>query len=485
MGPTLWLLGGRTVGLAVAFVIPMVLARHLDQQEFGTYRLLFLMYATTFIVAQFGMAESLYYFVPRHAARAGQYVANSIAMLSAAGGVYVLLALAATPALARAFHNPRLLTTLPKLAIFLAIMLVSAGLEILMVSRARHRAAGVTYALSDMARAAAFAVPAVIFRNVDALLLGGIVYAIARAVVLVRYVRRAFPGGLHAAWQPWKEQLRYALPFAAAVVVEVAQINLHQYAVAAWFDSATFAIYSVGCLQIPLVDLLATSAGNVLMVSMTEQIDLGRSPVGLWHETVTRLAVVFLPLTGLLLLSAHGLIVLMFTETYAASVPIFMVSTLSIVLAMLPVDAVLRVYAETRFLLALNLLRLTLIAASIAWFVSAFRLPGAVLVTLVATATAKGLAVRRVGRLLKVRPAELLPWRTIGAVALAAAFSAVPALAVIRHVGSTGARALAITAGVYAGTYLALLAAAWTLRAWHRGAIVAVGKPQTPRLETE
>jgi hypothetical protein len=152
---------------------------------------------------------------------------------------------------------------------------------------------------------------------------------------------------------------------------------------------------------------------------------------------------------------------------------------------MLPVDAVLRVYAETRFLLALNLLRLTLIAASIAWFVSAFRLPGAVLVTLVATATAKGLALRRVGRLLKVRPAELLPWRTIGAIALAAAFSAVPALAVIRHVGSTGARALAITAGVYAGTYLALLAAAWTLHAWHRGAIVAVGKPQTPRLETE
>ena len=54
-------------------------------------------------------------------------------------------------------------------------------------------------------------------------------------------------------------QLAYALPFALAVGIEVVHLNWHQYAVAARFDAAAFAIYAVGCLQIPLVDLIVTS----------------------------------------------------------------------------------------------------------------------------------------------------------------------------------------------------------------------------------
>ena len=58
------LAAGRVPGLVVAFAIPLVLARVFDQTEFGTYKQLFLIYATLFGLAQLGMAESLYYFVP-------------------------------------------------------------------------------------------------------------------------------------------------------------------------------------------------------------------------------------------------------------------------------------------------------------------------------------------------------------------------------------------------------------------------------------
>ena len=65
------------------------------------------------------------------------------------------------------------------------------------------------------------------------------------------------------------------------------QINWHQYAVAARFDAATFAIYAVGCLQIPLVDLIVTSTANVMMVEMAERrsADLAAAR-WLWHDTI-------------------------------------------------------------------------------------------------------------------------------------------------------------------------------------------------------
>ena len=63
------------------------------------------------------------------------------------------------------------------------------------------------------------------------------------------------------------------------------------------------------------------------------------------------------PLAVFLSISASSLIVGLFTDTYAASVPIFMVWVLTMLPAVMAVDAVLRVYAQTRFLLVMNLVR--------------------------------------------------------------------------------------------------------------------------------
>ena len=82
---TRMLAAGRVPGLVVAFAIPLVLARVFDPTEFGTYKQLFLIYATLFGLAQLGMAESLYYFVPLSPAQAGRHVANALVALVTLG----------------------------------------------------------------------------------------------------------------------------------------------------------------------------------------------------------------------------------------------------------------------------------------------------------------------------------------------------------------------------------------------------------------
>src|SRR5207247_2598907 len=73
-----------------------------------------------------------------------------------------------------------------------------------------------------------------------------------------------------------RRQLAYAVPFQLSAIVEILQGNLHNYAVSHYFDAATFAIYSVGCLRIPLVDFVLNSVSNVMMVRMAEEIRDGR-----------------------------------------------------------------------------------------------------------------------------------------------------------------------------------------------------------------
>jgi O-antigen/teichoic acid export membrane protein len=85
------LVAGRSVGYFAAFGIPVVLARLFDVEEFGTYKFLFLVFGTFYGVAQLGMAESLYYFLPKNAREAGRHIGNSLLALAVAGVACIAL----------------------------------------------------------------------------------------------------------------------------------------------------------------------------------------------------------------------------------------------------------------------------------------------------------------------------------------------------------------------------------------------------------
>jgi O-antigen/teichoic acid export membrane protein len=256
--------------------------------------------------------------------------------------------------------------------------------------------------------------------------------------------------------------LTYALPFALAVVASITQENLHQYAVSELFDAATFAVYSVGCLQVPLVDLVATTVSNVMMVGMTTAIHDGRESqvIDLWHDAVRKLALVFFPLGVLLLVAARDLIVMLFTETYAGSVPIFMVGATAVFLAAMPIDGLLRVYAMTNVLLIINLVRLVMIALCIYWAIQSFGLAGAMVVTVAALALGKAIGLGAAVSFWRVGVGRLLPWRALSLIAFVALAAALPALAVSYGLQAAPFIRVFVIGAVYASTYAAT---AWGL----------------------
>jgi O-antigen/teichoic acid export membrane protein len=342
--------------------------------------------------------------------------------------------------------------------VFLAAMLVSTVLEIAMIARRQHALAAATYAGSDVLRAALLSVPAALTGRLNALLAGAILFGVLRCIALAWYLSREFGRRLKVDWRSMLLQLRYAVPFGAAVAVGVVQINFHQYAVAAWFDPATFVIYSVGCLQVPVVDILATSVANVMMVTMSEKIRRQEPALAIWHRTVEQLAYLFVPLAIVLILSAREVIVILFTPAFAASAPIFAVVAATIALGALPVDAVLRVHAQTRFLLVLNVLQLAFVALAISWSIATWHLVGAVLVTAVGLAGAKALAVTRIAAIMRVPLRRILPWRSLAGVLSAGAIAAVPVLVMKSRVPMPPAIAVASATALYGAGYFGLMA---------------------------
>ena len=459
--PAAWIIVGRAVGLGTAFLVPLVLVRLFDQSEFGTYKQLFLIYTTLYGLAQLGVAESLYYFVPREPADAGRYVSNATITLGIVGAICAGLVASFAGEIAQWMSNPQLTSTLVPLGAFLALMLTTAPFEIVMVSRMRCRSAAFTYAISDVTRAALMLLLAGLVRGVRGVLWGAITFAALRLAVMSWSLLRNFGASLQPNLGLWRQQWVYTLPFAFAVGLETVQANVHQYVVAARFDPAMFAIYAVGCLQIPLVDVIATSSANVMMVKMADASfdKRGSASLALWHHTMARLAFVILPLAAFLLVMAKDIIVVLFTSAYLASVPIFRLWTLTILFAVPCVDAVLRAQAQTRFLLGLNVLRLIVVIGLISWFLDEYGLQGAVLVTLASTALVRVAGLARIAQLFGVGIGHVLPWKELGLTALYAAIAAVPAFWIAEVLPLPRLPVLMCAAAVYGITYLALSAA--------------------------
>jgi len=471
--PTLILMSGRTVAFAATFFIPVVLTRIFSQADFGTYKQLFLIYATLYSIAQCGMAESLFYFVPRAPRQAGRYVANAMLFLAAAGlGCFALLATTES-LITRWLSNGDLAPYLTSLGAFLVLMMVSAVLEIAIIAHRGYRLAASSYGVSDLLRAALFVVPVLFVPHLESLLLGAVAYAALRLTATIVYLSHAFKGDLRPDPARLRAQLRYAAPFGIAILFEIMQSSFHQYAVSYHFDAATFAVYAVGCLQIPFVDSVVTSAGNVMMVRMSDEVRDGRTEtvLSIWHDTIRDLALVCFPVVGVLLVTARELIVSLFTPSYAASVPIFMVWSTEILLAVLRTDGVLRVYAETPFILTLNALRLGLIVLLIGRFVESFGLMGAVLVTILAGVVAKGLALARIARLMRVGARRVVPWRTLAAILAIATGAGLVAWVARAALELPAVPTLFVTGLVYAGTYLGLVLQVGLLRESERVAI--------------
>src|SRR3954471_16081207 len=316
-GPLMLGRGGATV---LGFALPLILTRLLPQAEFGTYKQVWLVVTTACFMLQLGLSQSLYYFIPRQDGRKLAWLTQSSISLLITGTLAGAGLYAARFAVARQFGNPQLAEYGPQMALIAMLMIAAAPLEITLTAENRVRTAAWVIFLSDAVRVGASVVP---------LLLGWGLRGFFWAYVLHGAVRFALQcwfffqrGKPEIDWRLWREQLAYALPFGAAVLVDIPQRTFHQWAVGWSVDAAAFAIYAQGCFQVPIVNLLYSPISDVLQVRLAEPG--GRDQrLHLFHDANLRLAAVFFPFTAGPVGAPALFVPALFTHLYDTSVPLF------------------------------------------------------------------------------------------------------------------------------------------------------------------
>ena len=479
LGASSPLVAGRLVSAALTFALPLVLARMLTPDEFGTYKQFFLIASTLQLTGQLGLTQSLLYFMPRGGKERGAYISQTFFSLAGLGFLFGVGLWFATPILGRWLGDGTLASLRAPLALFAGLMLAAAALESAIVSEGRMARAALAYVLTDAVRATAIVVGAK-YGGPVGLFWGAALSSALRVVALFFIVANKTVPFAWPHWGLFKKQLAYSLPFAGYSYLYVGQGYFSQYAVSSSFDAATFALFAVASFHMPVVDIVFTPLSDV-MIFQIGKAQHGNDAHGMWrawNDAVQKLASILFPAAACAWLFGPTVLPMLFTHKYDGSVPLFMLATLEIPLWILPLDALLRAAGETRFLFGFNVARLGMTAVLVLAGIHFFGLPGAIAGSITSAALARAGMLLRGRRFLGVRLTHLLDWAPLLRTTAAAAAACVPAYAV-RLAGVHGALGVLAAGAVYGVVYLGLLFA--MNRLFRGGAAQAIGDGE-PRL---
>ncbi|HVH30692.1 MAG TPA: lipopolysaccharide biosynthesis protein [bacterium] len=410
----LWLVVGKAAAAVFNITLPLLLVRLLTVREFGVYKQLFLLLDTALVILPLGFALSAFYFFPREPARKAQVVGHIVLVHVLVGGLGGLL-VAAFPALPAALLNTRdLAAYAPILGLAILLWVGSSFIEFVAIANGEARLAALVVLGMQLLRSAVLVAAGAVFGSVRALAIAAVIVGAFQSAVVLWYVRiRVTDTRRRLDWRLMRAQLVYALPLAYAGLFWWLQGFVHHYFVANRFGPAAYAVYAVGCFQLPIVNIVQESVGSVVIRRVNElrRRNETQEMVRLATQTVRTLAAFAFPVYALLLVMGREFITVLFTRQYLASWPIFAVNLSLIPLSIVaPIcDAVFRACPEELpfFIKARTALAVPLLAGL--WIATArFSLVGAVAVVVGVTLLERLVLAGRASRVLG------LSWRDLG-----------------------------------------------------------------------
>jgi O-antigen/teichoic acid export membrane protein len=440
----IWLASAKGIAFALGFALPLILVRSLSQTEFGLYKQVFLLVNTVITILPLGFAMSAFYFLPRCGREPGRVVFNIVLFHSMIGGLVGLVLLVYPGLLEVIFGSHELVVHAPGLALLVFLAIATSVLEIIAVANGEVAVAARLIVVTFLAKTLLLLGAVWLVPSIEALITAAALHYVLQGALLFWYLGTRFPRFWAARdWPMLRAQMGYTLPLGAAGMLSMAQLDLHSYFVARSFDAATFAIYAVGCFQLPFLQIVNESIGAV-MIPTVSRLQLENQPgeiVQLVARMMRKLAALYFPLYACLLVTGREFVTVLFTERYQASWPIFAVNLTLLPLCILTAacDPVLRAYpAYTSVLVRI---RVALVAVSVLglWFVTAQHWLLGAIVVMVGVGLVDRLTVSvMLARVLHVGWRDLALFRDVAKLAAAAGIAGLLAAGVRLVVAEAG-----------------------------------------------
>jgi O-antigen/teichoic acid export membrane protein len=433
-----WILFAKITGFAISFLLPFLIVRLLTQEKVGVYRQAFQVIINAVAILPLGISMSAYYFLNRAEERRKSTILNILLFNFVVGGL-VCAGLNLYPQLLGNIYQSDEMTTLaPKIGVVIWLWIFSTFLEVVAIANNEARIATVFIILAQLTKTVLMAGAVVLFASVETFMYAAMIQAALQIIVLLFYLKSRFPGFWREFdWRFFREQMFYAMPFGFAGILWTLQNDIHTYFVGNRFSEAEYAIYTSGCFQLPMLSMLVESAGVVLISRISELQARGdtREIITLTARAMQKLSFFYFPAYVFLFVTATVFITTLFTDKYAASVPIFLINLTLLPFDIWVIDPIIRAYKEFgRFLIVLRVFILIGLVTALWFGVQHFNLTGMISIVVITSLIERLISTTVLLRKLNVKWQDWRLLRDVGKTAIISLLAGIVTFFVYRQV---------------------------------------------------
>lgn len=333
-------------------VLGIILVRLISKETFGIYRQVNLVYVLVAGVLSLQLNSSLYYFVPKLGLerRRTLLVQTFLVTFGTAlviGGVMFF----AAGAIARMFNNPELVVLIRIFALYPFVERLVILIPAFMISIDRAIRAGAYILATAVARIAAVVAMFALGFGLSTVMWSVVVVGGVVAVVGCADMLRLCPVGK---WRVDRglliEQFHYSWPLLATAIVGTINIQLDKFLISGFFDPSTYAVYSCGAMQLPIIALVTASVGAAMMPNLVKMGEAGKikDALHVWQEGARKCSFVIFPCFAFFLAFGYDFMVLLYGQDYSMAAWPFRIYLCSLPIRVAIYATLFRAVGQTR-----------------------------------------------------------------------------------------------------------------------------------------
>ncbi len=311
----------------ISTLIPIILARTLSPHNYGIYRELLLVFTTLNPIFQLGIPHSIKYFYPRYNKAKKRSLLTQTTYILLLMSLFFLLILLLIGVFGGFFgFEPNWSNYFILLGLYAFFNLNVAAYITILVVVDRIKFASAIYIVFAVIDVILISLFGYIFHSITSLLIAMVIADFVKFLIFLFFCQKekiSFIKGVKPKFI--KTILAYSVPIGFSSFISIINNSIDKYFIAFYFAPAIYMLYHWGSYQLPPLHMLISSVTKVLVPALSREHKRRKfkNIITLWHETLRKMSILFLPLFGFLMISANELLIVLFTEQYTAATPVF------------------------------------------------------------------------------------------------------------------------------------------------------------------
>ena len=426
------LIAGKIIALVVTFAMPLFLTRYLSRPDYGLFSQFYLV--ITFIAFFFSISfqSNLFYFYPVADSRDKKsFVFLTFLFLT-------LLSLVAIGFISFSFFRKELIGDSELINyfsfIFIGIFLVMPSylIEPLYVVR-KDYLTSILYPPCEILLRLFFVIVLVIIQpGLRSICIGIICAAACSYIFVLIYSFRELNSKDIAAglinFSVLRKQLMFVLPFGTAMSLDILSERFDRIICIRYLTPSDFAIYSIAFFGIPGIMQVYDSFTKVKVIEMTMQYKANKKEEisGIYKSLAEKAFSFSVPILMIVFLYAKKIIVLLFTDQYADSLPFFRVYLFSFIFFMLGAGLILRATGRTTDTLKSYLFSCIITLPATFFLIRGYGMWGAMTGAMLNVIVPRMFMIAFEVRYMRIKFRNHYPWGSIFRIVLISFFALIP-----------------------------------------------------------